>query len=239
MNEIREQDRGSGSGIFISFEGGEGAGKSTHIRFLSKTLQEHGYEVLSLREPGGTKIGEQLRDIVLDNANAEITDQAELLMYEAARAQIVAEIIRPALARGAVVLCDRFSDSTLAYQGYGRGLSKDFIKKVNDFSCQGVHPDRTILMSCGNAARVGLERATHTIGADRVENAGEEFHTRVNEGFMEIAQAEPARIRTVVSADRKSQTSKAVFSELSDIFPWMSDLIADEEYFAELDIKHE
>lgn len=239
MNEISGHARGMSPGIFISFEGGEGAGKSTHIRFLAKSLEEHGYEVLGLREPGGTKIGEQLRDIVLDNANAEMTPEAELLIYEAARAQIVSEVIFPALQRGAVVLCDRFYDSTLAYQGYGRGLSQEFIKQANEFACQGMHPDRTILMSCGAEARVGLERATHDAKADRVESAGEEFHSRVNEGFEEMAQADSDRIRVVVSADKKSQTSKAVFSELSDIFPWMTELMSDEAYFAELDVAHE
>ena len=239
MNEITEQKKGSSSGIFISFEGGEGVGKSTHIRFLAKTLENRGYEVLSLREPGGTNIGERLRDIVLNNAHTEIANEAELLIYEAARAQIVSEVIVPALNRGVVVLCDRFCDSTLAYQGYGRGLSQDFIRQVNEFACQGIYPNRTILLTCGEDARIGLERATHDTAADRVESAGEDFHTRVNEGFRAIAQTDPCRIRVVISDNQKSQTSKTIFSELSDIFPWMIELISNSEYFAELDIKDE
>ena len=127
-------------GIFITFEGGEGAGKTTHIRFLSETLRAHGREVLCLREPGGTEVGEQLRAVVLDPANGGMSDEAELLIYEAARAQLMAQVIAPALARGAVVLCDRFTDSTVAYQAYGRGLPRMFVDRVNEFACQGVHP---------------------------------------------------------------------------------------------------
>ena len=117
--ELAEND--APRGIFITFEGGEGAGKTTHIRFLSEALKAHGREVVRLREPGGTDIGERLRGVLLDPRNTALSDEAELLLYEAARAQIVAEVVKPALERGAVVLCDRFTDSTVAYQGYGRG----------------------------------------------------------------------------------------------------------------------
>lgn len=224
-------------GIFITFEGGEGAGKTTHIRFLSEALRAHGREVLCLREPGGTEIGEQLRAVVLDPRNTAMSHEAELLVYEAARAQIVAEVIRPALERGAVVLCDRFTDSTVAYQGYGRGLSREFIDRANDFACQGIGPDRTILLMTGGDARTGLARATHR-GADRLERAGEEFHSRVNDAFLKIAQAHPDRIRVVVSDDRKSRTAAAVFAELADLFPWMGDLVAtDPAFFERLDAK--
>ena len=190
-------------GIFITFEGGEGAGKTTHIRFLSETLRAHGREVLCLREPGGTEVGEQLRAVVLDPANGGMSDEAELLIYEAARAQLMAQVIAPALARGAVVLCDRFTDSTVAYQAYGRGLPRMFVDRVNEFACQGVHPDRTILMTTGGEANVGLVRATHRGGADRLEQAGEEFHARVNKAFLEIARRDPERVRVVVSDGSK------------------------------------
>ena len=121
---------GQRRGVFVSFEGGEGAGKTTHIRFLAETLEARGFEVVRLREPGG----------------AAMCDACELLVYEAARAQIVEEVIKPALERGAVVLCDRFFDSTTAYQAYGRGLDADFVRRANQFACQGVVPDRTILL---------------------------------------------------------------------------------------------
>ncbi len=221
----QQQSAASGAerGIFITFEGGEGAGKTTHIRFLSERLREHGREVVCLREPGGTAIGEQLRAVVLDPANEAMSDEAELLVYEAARAQIVAEVIRPALERGAVVLCDRFADSTIAYQVCGRGLPLDFVKRANAFACQGIEPDRTILLTTGGTAKTGLVRATHRMGADRLELAGEEFHTRVNEGFMELAREYPDRIRIVESASKKSQTAAAVLSALGDLFPWALD----------------
>lgn len=225
-------------GIFITFEGGEGAGKSTHIRFLSQKLREHDREVVCLREPGGTEVGEQLRAVVLDPTHGSMVDEAELLIYEAARAQLVAEVIRPALERGAVVLCDRFTDSTVAYQSYGRGLDRGLVDRVNAFVCQGTVPDRTILMATGGSAKRGLARATHRFGADRLEQAGEEFHTRVNEGFRDIADNNPARIRMVESASKKSDTAKAVFAALSDLFPWMEDVIDDDEYFAALNMRY-
>lgn len=223
-------------GVFITFEGGEGAGKSTHIRFLAEALHAQGREVLSLREPGGTAIGEELRAVLLDPDNEALSDEAELLIYEAARAQIVAEVIKPALERGAVVLCDRFSDSTVAYQVYGRGLSADFVARANAFACQGIRPDRTLLLVTGGTAETGLRRATHNDGADRLERAGEEFHTRVNEAFLDIAREDPDRIRLVKSADRKSVTAASVFYALSDLFPWMADAsLCDEGFFAPLD----
>ena len=159
-----------------------------------------------------------------------------MLIYEAARAQIVAEVIRPALERGAVVLCDRFADSTIAYQVHGRGLDAAFVGQANAFACQGISPDRTILLTTGGSARTGLSRATHR-GADRLERAGEEFHTRVNEGFLDIARAHADRVRVVQSAARKSRTSELVFRELADLFPWMADVVDDPSYFAPLDVR--
>ena len=170
-------------GVFITFEGGDGAGKSTHIRFLSQALQGEGRDVLCLREPGGTSVGESLRRVVLDPANAELVPTAELFIYEAARAQLVAEVIKPAIERGAVVLCDRFYDSTMAYQGYGRGLSHEFVDEAHHFACQGIRPDRTILMRVAGNAADGLARATHDTAPDRMELAGLDFHERVAEAF--------------------------------------------------------
>ncbi len=229
--------RDAEKGIFITFEGGEGAGKTTHIRFLSEALGAHGRECVCLREPGGTPIGEALRAIVLDPSHAEMAPEAELLVYEAARAQIVAQVIRPALERGAVVLCDRFTDSTVAYQACGRGLSRAFVEQANAFAAQGLVPDRTILLTCGEDAGEGLLRATHRTQADRLEQAGEGFHARVNEGFLMLAREDPARIRVVSSDGPKSATSAAVFGELADLFPWMADKdVCDEAFFAPLDV---
>lgn len=228
-----EQDKTVGPGIFITFEGGEGAGKTTHITFLATCLRAMGHEVICLREPGGTPIGESLRAIVLDPANSNLCDQAELLIYEAARAQIVRETIIPALARGAVVLLDRFYDSTVAYQAAGRGLPESFVRQANSFACQGVHPRRTILLTTESTAEEGLERATHHGTADRLEQAGADFHARVNSAFMRIAADNPARIRVVSSAGAKDATARAIFTELADVFGWGPDSnVWDPDFFA-------
>ena len=238
MAQQPKQSPDAERGIFITFEGGEGAGKTTHIRVLAEALRARGRECVCLREPGGTPIGEALRALVLDPANDEMSDEAELLVYEAARAQIVKQVIQPALERGAVVLCDRFSDSTIAYQVCGRGLPRDFVEQANAFATGGLVPDRTILLVCGAGTRAGLRRATHRTGADRLEQAGEDFHARVNEGFLKMAEAEPGRIRVVVSDVRKSVTSATVFQELVDLFPWMADAsVCDEAFFAPLDAR--
>ncbi len=146
-------------------------GKTTHTRFLERSLREHGLEVVCLREPGGTEVGEALRRVVLDPAHESLSDEAELLIYEAARAQIVAEVIRPALDRSAVVLCDRFFDSTIAYQVFGRGLDRDFVERRINSPRAAFVPDRTLLMVCGGARR-GLGRVASRRRADRLELAG-------------------------------------------------------------------
>lgn len=217
------EDPAHPAGVFITFEGGEGAGKTTHIRFLADALRGHGREVLCLREPGGTSIGEQVREVLLSTDNDEMAPEAELLLYEAARAQLVKQVVQPALARGCVVLCDRFTDSTRAYQGAGRGLDESFIERASAFACQGIAPDRTILLSTGGTATDGLLRATHRGATDRLEGAGLEFHMRVNDAFQRIADAHPERIRRVVSDKRKSVTARAVFQAVSDLFSWMSE----------------
>lgn len=225
--ELGRKPRGASAGahapgVFISFEGGDGAGKSTHIRFLESMLEQAGEEVVRVREPGGTSIGEQLRAIVLDPANREMRGEAELLIYEAARAQITSEVIRPALERGAVVLCDRFTDSSLAYQGAGRGLSEEFIRAANAFATGNLVPDRTILMRCGDKqekkGRVSSREAT-----DRLERAGDAFHARVNGAFDRLPSTDPARIRVVETSGKHSDTARAIFAELADLFPWLCD----------------
>ena len=208
-------------GVFVTFEGGDGVGKSTHIRYVANELRLAGREVVCLREPGGTGIGESLRAMVLDPDNGEISSEAELLMYEAARAQLVREVIRPALERGAVVLCDRFSDSTIAYQAYGRGLPLDFVRRANAFATGGIVPDRTILLVFGNT-RKSLARATGAGTGDRMEQAGEVFHSRVNRAFLKLAKRDPKRIRIVRSSSSRKATAAAVAAELADILPELS-----------------
>ena len=221
-------------GVFITFEGGDGAGKSTHLQLVAEALRQHGEEVVCPREPGGTVIGERLRNVVLDPGNYIMSSECELLIYEAARAQLVVQEIKPALRRGAIVLCDRFADSTVAYQAFGRGLDRSFVQRANEFSCQGVVPDRTILMMTGGSAEVGLDRAMQHKHADRLEMAGNDFHERVIAGYLQLAAEDPVRIRTVLSDDAKPTTACRVFTELSDLFPWMSDLLQNSGYFEKL-----
>lgn len=187
-------------GRFITFEGGEGCGKSTQVRRLAETLERKGVRVLLTREPGGTWLAEEIRRLIKDQTTEAPCDRSELLLFLAARAQLVKNVIRPALADGTWVLSDRFSDSTVAYQGYGRGLPLDILRAMNDFACEALVPDLTILLDVmPETARRrlrGREQATNT-AADRIERAGEEFHRRLRQGFAAQAAAEPERIVTV------------------------------------------
>jgi dTMP kinase len=178
-------------GMFITFEGVEGCGKSTQIARLQQHLETRGHSVVVTREPGGTPIAEAIRALLLDPLNHAMSPVTELLLYEAARAQHVAERIRPALDNGFVVLCDRFADSTTAYQGAGRGLSPDVVGRLHDIATQGLHPDLTIVLDV--PADVGLSRATQT-GSDRMELEALEFHERVRIEFLRLAKEEPARV---------------------------------------------
>lgn len=204
-------------GVFISFEGGEGAGKSTQINALARHLEQQGLRVLMVREPGDTLISEQIRSILLHSKDEAISPRAELLLYEAARAQLIEERIEPALAEGITVIADRFFDSSTAYQGYGRGLEVELIKKLNLFASKGLCPDRTIFLAAG--PEVGLKRASSVSEPDRLERAGLAFHSRVQEGFEAIACEEPDRVR-LVRADRAIvEVFADVLAELADLFP--------------------
>lgn len=186
------------SGLFITFEGGDGSGKSTQIARLAARLRGLGIDVRTFREPGGVAAGdpgERIRDILLDPVHEDLDVRAELLLYEAARAQLVACSYRPALAEGAVVLCDRYADSSVAYQGYGRAvLPVEEVDELNRIATGGLTPDLTLLLDVD--ARAGLERATGA-GADRLEAAGNEFHERVRAGYLAIAEREPQRVRLI------------------------------------------
>lgn len=185
-------------GLFITFEGGEGAGKSTQIALLAGWLRDLGYDVRCFREPGGVDsgdAGERIRDILLDPAHEELGVRTELLLYEASRAQLVEAHYLPALAEGAIVLGDRYVDSSVAYQGYGRGvLPIEEVEMLNRVATGGLMPDLTLVLDVDAAA--GLAGAT-VAGADRVEAAGLEFHERVRAGFLALAAAEPDRIKVV------------------------------------------
>lgn len=180
--------------IFITFEGIEGSGKSTQIELLAEYLRGRGYEILVVREPGGTRIGDNLRDILLDPDFSNMNPSTELLLYAASRAQLVSERIKPALASGKIVLCDRFADSSIAYQGFGRNLPMDEIKQLNDWATKGLMPSLTVVLSI--PTREGLGRATQN-SADRIEQEGIDFHQRVEKGYEQLAKEHPDRIRLV------------------------------------------
>lgn len=231
-----------GPGVFITFEGDDGVGKSTHINFLADVLESHGFEVLRLREPGGTAIGESLRALVLDAKNEEMSPEAELLIYEAARAQIVAEVIKPALSRGAVVLCDRFTDSTVAYQGFGRGLEQGFISAANSFAIQGVVPDRTLIFTVPGESRDKRmrKRADEGKTADRLEAAGDEFHSRVSAAFKGIAASDSERVRVIDASGLHSETARAIFLQVADLFPWITEDTPEmRQMLADFDAEHD
>lgn len=184
-------------GKFITFEGGEGGGKTTQAKRLAAALAEVGVEAVFTREPGGTRLAELIRGLLREELRDPPCDKAELLLFLAARAQLVANVIEPALAAGKWVVSDRFSDSTFAYQGYGRGLPLETLRVINDFATSGLKPDLTLLLDVAPetaAARLrGREAATAT-AADRIESAGAAFHARLRAGFLEMAEAEPGRI---------------------------------------------
>ena len=187
-------------GKFITFEGGEGCGKSTQVKRLKDALEKDGIRVLLTREPGGTWLAEEIRHLIKDQTTDAPCDRSELLLFLAARAQLVKNVIRPALDAGKWVVSDRFSDSTLAYQGYGRGLPLDILRAANDFACEGLKPDLTLFLDVSPEtaqARMRKREAATDTAADRIERAGDAFHARLRNGFAELAKAEPERIVTI------------------------------------------
>ena len=181
-------------GTFITLEGADGCGKSTQVVLLAAAIQAAGREVVRLREPGGTSISEKIRALVLDPDNVEMAPECELLLFEASRAQLVRQVIEPALARGAVVLCDRFYDSTYAYQAAGRALDARVISQANALGSCGVTPDLTLVLDMDT--KDALARATRG-GADRLEAEGVAFQERVRQGYLDLAAAESGRVRVV------------------------------------------
>jgi len=187
-------------GRFITFEGGEGCGKSTHINQLVGRLRAAGHPARVVREPGGTDIGEQIRHVLqYSHQSLAMTPEAELLLFCASRAQLVREVIRPALAAGEIVLADRFADSTTVYQGVGRRLSPATVASLNQFAIGDCQPDLTVVLDLD--PRVGLERARGRELFDRMENQSRDFYDRVRRGYLDLAQREPHRVK-VVDANR-------------------------------------
>lgn len=183
-------------GIFITFEGGEGSGKTTIIKRLTEELTQKGYSVVCTREPGGSKIAEGIRNIILDKENTEMDYMTEALLYAASRAQHLSEKVKPALKEGKVVLCDRYLDSSLAYQGYARGLGIDRVYDINLYATEGLLPNLTLFVDI--APSVGLERIKQNHREeDRLDKEKIDFHERVHSGYLEVARRFPERIKVV------------------------------------------
>lgn len=195
-------------GLFITFEGVEGCGKTTQIQQVKHYLESRDFKTLLTREPGGTPIGECIRQILLNPENTAMDGMCELLLYAAARAQHIQERIQPALNEGKAILSDRFIDSTTAYQGAGRNIPETTLEALNQFATKGLMPDRTYLLDL--PPEIGLERARERGRADRLEQESITFHQQVREGFLKIARAEPNRIK-VIDANRSIET---VFNDI-------------------------
>jgi dTMP kinase len=201
--------------VFITFEGTEGSGKSTQLGRLAAALRTRNVSVTTTREPGGTPVGEHIRRLLTDPSGPELSATAELFLYLADRTQHVRDTVRPALAAGHVVICDRFSDSTIAYQGYGRGGDLDLVRHLDAIARDGCSPDLTFLLTC--PVRVGLER-TRTRSStgpreDRFEQESEAFHERVLTGFHELAHMEPARFAVLDATQPVDRVESAILTE--------------------------
>ena len=195
-------------GLFITFEGGDGCGKTTQIKLLNEYLKNKGYKTLLTREPGSIGLGEKVREILL-NYDGEVSPVCESFLFLADRAQNVDCIIKPALEEGTIVICDRHTDSSVAYQGYGRGLDIDRINMLNNIATSGLKPDLTIVLDVDvetSQARVGSEK-------DRMESAGIEFFERVRQGYLEIAKREPERVKVVDS----TQSIEAIHKKILEL----------------------
>lgn len=204
MNSYVSKER---RGLFITLEGIDGCGKSTQAELLVRALEDTGHDVLRLREPGGVKISEQIRAVLLDPANGEMGDVCELLLYEAARAQLVHEVIAPARAAGRTVVCDRFYDSTTAYQAFADGLDRTMVSHANAIAVDGCHPDLTLVYDLD--VEQAYRRRSGREAEDRLELKGLEFQRKVAEGFRTLALEEPQRVKLIDAA----QDIEAVFEQ--------------------------
>jgi dTMP kinase len=200
------------AGWFITFEGVEGSGKTTQIRLAEEFLREKGFPVFMTQEPGGTPLGERIREILLNRGGFDISGEAEIFLFAAARAQHTDAAIRPALEKGQVILCDRFSDATIAYQAYGRGLPLEAVREICRFASRGLSPRLTLLFDL--PVEKGLERAFRRIAGreersreDRFEREHLDFHRRIREGYLTIAREEPDRVK-IVDASRDIESTR-------------------------------
>ncbi len=199
-------------GLFITLEGADGCGKTTQLNLLKEYLTSKGYEIVVTREPGGKGLGEKLREILL-NYDGEVSDRCEAFLYLADRAQNIDTIIKPAINSGKIVLCDRHTDSSVAYQGYGREQNIDNINMLNELAVNGVHPDLTIVFD------IDTETSMERVGAekDRLESAGIEFHKRVRNGYLEIAKKNPQRIKVVDASQTIEDVQRDVIKIIEEV----------------------
>ena len=201
-------------GLFISLEGGDGAGKSTQIKNIERFFEDRGCIVVHTREPGGTPIGEKLRDILLDKNNSEMDAVTEMLIYAASRAQHVKEIIMPAIDRGCVVICDRFTDSSVAYQGYGRQLG-GMVAEVNRHATGGLEPDITFWLDIDPEA--GKARASRAGSLDRLELERMDFHYRLYEGYKALVNRYPDRIKRIDASKSPDEICADIYTHLEEL----------------------
>ena len=204
-------------GLFIAFEGSEGCGKSTQSHRVYLELQKEGYDVAYTKEPGDTALGQRIRDILLtkDNEIKRLNEIAELLLFEADRAQHVEQVIKPALMLKKIVICDRYNAATFAYQGYGLGIDLDLIKRIDDAATGGLSPDLTVIMDVD--VKTGLERAGHTGFMDRMEKRELEFHQKVRKGYLDLAERSPENIKVIEVKNGIEETYKEVKEKVYDI----------------------
>ena len=201
-------------GTFITFEGCEGSGKSTQINLYKNYLDKLGIEYLFVREPGGTEISEQIRKIILDVNNSEMCDQAEALLYASARAQLISEKILPALNQGKIVLCDRYIDSSFAYQAYARGLGFDFISKINSYAIDNCMPTKTVFLNI--SSKDAFLRKGGADKDDRLELSGADFHQKVYEGYVELSKKFPERFIMIDCSGEKFETHQKIIDALKN-----------------------
>lgn len=209
------------SGLFITLEGTDGAGKSTQAEFLEKYLKNKGFEVVCVREPGGNLISEKIRNIIIDKENVKMSKMTETLLYAASRAQLVKEVIIPALTVGNIVICERFLDSSLAYQGYARCIGEEIIESINQYAVDGLTPDITFFLKLSPEESLERKKAQHNL--DRIESAGSNFHKRVFKGYMLLAEKNKDRIK-VIEANRSVDEVK------NDIIFYIEKLIKERSF---------
>ncbi|MHB9093745.1 MAG: dTMP kinase [Eubacteriales bacterium] len=208
-------------GKFITFEGPDGAGKTTQMKMLGERLETLGKKVVYSREPGGTRISEEIRKVLLNPSNIEMVDRTEALLYAAARAQHVEELIRPALEDSKFVLCDRFTDSTVAYQGFGRGIDMDLLNKLNSMATAGIVPDLTIILDIDPALgirRISEKRVTDSgMEKDRIELEHINFHKKVRDGFLHLAVANPGRCKLVDAKQEMEALANEIYLLVKEV----------------------